>query len=124
MPIILDGDVTVAPPVLPEVRVAPPGSTTVTVLPVAGPTGPQGIPGATGPQGPVGPPGGTVYTHTQSTPAATWVIDHNLGRRAHVTLFATTTAPWRVAYADVEHGSLNQTTIMFPEPVSGSAVIS
>lgn len=48
MPIELDGDVTVAPPALPEVRVAPPSPTGVVVLPVAGPTGPQGLPGTSG----------------------------------------------------------------------------
>lgn len=61
MPIELDGDVTVAPPVLPTVKVAPPNPTSVTVLPVVGPPGPEG------------PPGDSAdlfgYEHTQSTVA-------------------------------------------------------
>lgn len=109
MPIDLSGDVTVAPPVLPTVRVAPPASTSVTVLPVAGPTGPQGT------------PGGSYFVHTQSTPAATWVIDHNLAKKVHVSVFDDLN---REIFADVEHGSINQTSITFPSPVTGSVVIS
>lgn len=109
MPIDLNGDIRVAPPVLPTVTVAPPGPTSVTVLPVAGPTGPQGA------------PGGSYFVHTQSSPSATWIIDHNLGRKVHVTLFDPLST---VIHADIDHGTPNQTTITFPSPVTGSAVIS
>lgn len=35
-----------------------------------------------GRQGPAGPAGvGAPHTHNQSSPAATWTINHNLGRR-------------------------------------------
>ena len=46
-----------------------------------GPIGPQGIQGIQGIQGPVGPPGpmSGVYRHVQGTPAAVWVVNHNLG---------------------------------------------
>ena len=114
MPIELgDGvEIRVAPPELPTVVLAPPLSTEITVLPVAG---------SAGPPGPAGPPGGSYYAHIQTVPAATWIIDHDLGKKVHVTIFDLVD---RVIYADVDHGSLNQTTITFPSPVTGSVVIS
>lgn len=112
MPIILDGDITVAPPPIPTVKTAPPTPATVTVLPVVGPGGPPGAPGA---------PGGTVHTHAQTAPAATWVIDHGLNRKVHVSLFDSAE---QVVHADIVHGTPNQTTITFANPVAGSAVIS
>jgi hypothetical protein len=114
MPIELgDGaSVTVAPPEIPTVTIAPPGPATVTVLPVVGPRGAQGLPGT---------PGGNGFAFTQSTPAAAWIIDHNLGRKVHVTVFDLTET---VVFADVQHGSLNQVTISFAGPVAGSAVVS
>lgn len=115
MPIDLNGDVAVAPPVLPAVRVAPPASPTVTALPVAGPPGPEGPPGSSA---------DNYYVHTQAVASATWIINHNLGKNVQVSIFDSTSAPWRLVYTDVEHGSLNQTTVIFPSPVTGSAVIS
>lgn len=112
MPIDLTGDVVVAPPVIPAVRTAPPAPGSVTVLPVVGPTGPQGSPGT---------PGGSYFVHTQSSPAATWIIDHNLAKKVHVSIFNSTGT---VIYADIDHGTTNQTTITFPGPVTGSAVVS
>lgn len=88
-----------------------------TIVTVAAP-GPQGVPG------PAGPPGGGFYVHTQTAPSASWVIDHNLGRRVHVSLSDATAVPFREVYADVVHGSLNQTSVIFASPVAGSAVLS
>lgn len=121
MPIELgDGDVLVAPPVLPAIVTAPPADADVLVLPVAGTRGPPGAPGEPGEQGPIGPAGGSFYVHTQTDPASVWVIDHGLGRKVHVTVFDPTDT---VIYADVEHGSIDQTTVSFPSPVLGSAVL-
>lgn len=81
-------------------------------------------PGPQGPQGPAGAPGapgGSYFTHTQSTPAATWIIDHNLAKKVHVTIF---NPAGTVIHADIDHGTTNQATITFPSPVTGSAVIS
>lgn len=64
---------------------------------------------------------GEGHAHTQSSPAATWIIDHGLGRKVHVTIFDTAET---VIYADVDHGTTNQATITFPSPVAGSAFIS
>lgn len=91
-----------------------------TVVTIAAP-GPRGAKGDTGAQG---PPGGSAYVHTQSSPSASWIINHNLGREVHVTLYDTVTPPLRMVFSDVEHGSLNQTTVTFPAPVAGLAVLS
>ncbi len=77
--------------------------------------------GPAGPPGAPGPAGGDVFVHTQSTPAATWVIDHDRGRRVHVSLLNDSD---EVVFSDIEHGSLNQTTITFPAPTTGVAIIS
>ncbi|PRH79393.1 hypothetical protein C6N75_09935 [Streptomyces solincola] len=77
-----------------------------------GPPGPPGVPGA---------PGGFVYEHTQSVAAATWVINHNIGRRVHVSVFDSS---GRQVETDVEHGTTNQTSVIFATPTTGSAVIS
>lgn len=87
----------------------PPSTSVYTVVPVAGP---QGEPGT---------PGGSYFVHTQSTPAATWVIDHDLAKKVHVTIF---NPAGTVIHADIDHGSPDQTTITFPTPVTGSVVIS
>lgn len=109
MPIELSGDIKVAPPELPTVTIAPPGPHSVTVLPVAGAPGPTG------------PPGGSYYVHTQLAPASTWIIDHDLGKKVHVTIFD---AFGIVIHADIAHGTTNQATVTFPDPTVGSAVIS
>lgn len=108
MPIVLDGDVTVASPVLPAVRVSPPAPTSVVVLPVAGPTGPAGA------------PGGSTYTHTQSTPAASWAITHNLGRYPQVTVVDN--AGVRL-FPDLTYDSLNTVTVTHAVPTTGSAYL-
>lgn len=72
------------------------GDVTVIVRPVPGPPGPRGAPGQRGerglrggdgvagepgPKGDHGPPGATTCcAHVQETAAATWVVNHNLGR--------------------------------------------
>jgi len=104
-------DVVEVIPSTPTVTYAPRVSELL-VIPVAGPTGPQGLPGT---------PGGNGYVHTQSAPAATWIIDHGLNRKVHVTLFDVAET---VVFADVAHGSINQTTITFADPKTGSAFIS
>ena len=97
-------------------------------IPGAGPSivaipapGPQGPAGPTGPQGPTGPPGGTGFEYTQGSPSASWIINHNLNRKVHVSVFNSSAEE---IFADVVHGTTNQTTVTFPSPVTGSAVIS
>lgn len=115
------GSVTVVeqPVTLTVTQVAP--TIEVASTGVQGAPGPQGEPGPEGPEGPAGPPGGGFFVYTQNTPAATWVIDHNLGRKVQVSLFNTVQV---VVHADIQHGSINQTTVTFPSPFAGSAVLS
>lgn len=87
-----------------------PSGPRVATVPVRGPIGPAG---------PVGP-SGAGYTHTQATPAGTWVITHNLGRPVEPTVLLNG-APTTPVYTDVAHPSLNQTTLVFPTPVAGVA---
>lgn len=77
--------------------------------------------GARGPQGPPGPAGGTAYEYVQSTPAASWIINHNLNRPVHVTLYNDS---GEIVYSDVQRGSSNTLTVSFPAPTTGSAVVS
>lgn len=76
--------------------------------------------GLMGPQGPPGPAGGARYEHVQSAPAATWIIDHNLGVVVGCQLQDT---DGRQIYADVVQGTLDQTTVIFPSPQSGVAIL-
>ncbi len=81
--------------------------------------GPQGIQGIQGIQG-VSGDGVAFFQYIQSAASATWIIEHNLGffREPTVVLDSDPTRP---VWADVEHGTINQTTIIFPSPVTGRA---
>lgn len=81
-------------------------------------SGPQGPPGI---QGPPGAAGGASFQFTQSIPSATWVINHNLDRKVHVTLYDD---DGNQILSDIEHGSLNQATVTWSTPTTGSAHIS
>jgi hypothetical protein len=60
------------------------------------------------------------YTHTQSTPAATWTITHTLGRRpASVSIWLAD----ELVYADVAAPSTSSVVITFPSPIAGRAEI-
>lgn len=70
-------------------------------------------------QGPPGPPG-SYYFHVQSTPSSAWVVDHNLGRPVHVTVFVPAGVE---ADTDVVHNTVNQVAITFATPQTGTALI-
>jgi hypothetical protein len=76
--------------------------------------------------GPGTPPhtgsGSGVYIHVQDTPAATWVIPHNLGR-ADVFVLLTDETGQRCE-TDMEYTSENVLTVFFPRPMTGRAVIT
>lgn len=77
---------------------------------------------APGPQGPPGPAGGfTFHLHTQSSPSSSWVINHNLGRRAHVTVYVPDGVE---VEADVVHNTDDQVVITFATPEMGTALIA
>jgi hypothetical protein len=86
-------------------------------LSVAAP-GPQGPPG---PAGPSGAAGGSVYTHDQSSPAGSWIVTHNLGRVAFITVVDSA---GREVLADIDQSDPNTASIVFATPTSGRAVVS
>lgn len=77
-------------------------------------------PGPQGPAGPSGAAGGSVFEFVQSTPSATWVINHNVGRKVSVTLYDD---DGNVVQSDIEHGSINQATVTWSQPTTGSALV-
>lgn len=90
----------VRPPLSPEVE-----DTDVTGPPVV-------IPGPPGPA--------RTYQHTQTAPAATWMVQHGLG------IFVTPTlrlsdAPEEPVFADVRFLDEDNVMIVWPEPVAGWA---
>lgn len=65
--------------------------------------------------------GAPQYVYVQTTPLSTWIINHDLGRKTHCTIFD----PFGVEVeTDVHANTLNQTTVIYPSPTTGSAVIS
>lgn len=78
-------------------------------------------PGPQGPPGPAGPAGGEVFVYDRAgVPAATWTIEHDLGRRVHVTVCDD---DGNEVDADVANPDLNTTVIVFATPFSGTALI-
>jgi hypothetical protein len=73
--------------------------------------------GDKGDPGPIGP-SASAYTHTQSTPSATWTINHNLGYRPSVELLTVGGVEFD---ASVVHTSINQTVVEIAMPIAGSA---
>jgi hypothetical protein len=59
------------------------------------------------------------FEHTQTTPSATWIIPHTLGRLPSVKIYIA----GREVGADVE-ATLSSVTITFPSAISGKAVIT
>jgi hypothetical protein len=68
---------------------------------------------------PLGSAGGlAAYVHTQSTPATTWTINHNLGFRPSVELLDSGS---QEIDADVSHPSANQTVVTLKSAIAGLA---
>jgi len=61
---------------------------------------------------------GAGYVFTQSTPASTWTINHNLGHVPSVEVFDSGS---QEIEADVTHPTVNRTVIVFSVPLSGFA---
>lgn len=80
--------------------------------------GPQGPPGATGPTGPAGPPGASAFVFTQSTPATTWTINHNLGYLPSVELMDSGS---QEIEGEITHPSINQTIVTLAPATAGIA---
>lgn len=72
-----------------------------------------------GPPGPQGPPGtstGSAFEWEQSTPAATWTINHDLGRFPYN---SEVTVDGEVVFADVEYPDSSTAVVVFASPTSG-----
>lgn len=80
--------------------------------------GPQGPPG---PQGNPGAAGGSVYIHTQSSPAGSWIVNHGLNRPAFITVL---NSAGEEIITDVDQSDPNTASIIFATPTSGKAVVS
>lgn len=66
-----------------------------------------------------GGPAGLVYS--QLTPAATWSIDHGLGRYPQVTVLDPN---GERVLPDLDYGSVNAVTITHAEPLAGTAILT
>lgn len=77
---------------------------------------------APGPQGPPGTGSGSSFyhEHVQAVPAATWIVDHNLGSYPNVSILIDGV----VSQTDITHNTANQTSIVFPAPLAGRAIFS
>ena len=69
-------------------------------------------------EGPQGPAGSGGYVFTQSSPATTWTINHNLGFRPTVELLD---AGSQEIDGDVAHPSINQTIVTLNPATAGLA---
>jgi hypothetical protein len=72
--------------------------------------------GIQGPPGPGGGGSGSAFTFTQGSPAATWVVNHNLGYRP---VTDVTSLGGAQVWAEVLHTSLNQLNVYFDSPTAG-----
>lgn len=70
--------------------------------------------------GPPGPPAEPV-THEQTTPSASWIVQHGLGHKPHVTVLDTAGA---VIQTDVTHLNDDTVSIVFASPTSGIALLT
>jgi hypothetical protein len=59
--------------------------------------------------------------HTQTSPAATWQVAHNLGRTPNIAVINTSGT---VVYADIVHNSATLAVITFPTATTGTAMCS
>jgi hypothetical protein len=64
------------------------------------------------------PSGDKKYSHEQSSAAATWTIDHNLGKKPAVSVVDSLD---NVVICEVEYTSLNQVVLRFDSTYSGKA---
>lgn len=85
--------------------------------PSASGSGSAGEPGPPGPPGPALPP----YEHSQSSPAATWTVTHNLGFRP---LVGVLDSGGSQVFGEVIHDSANQLRILFSTAFSGKAYLA
>ena len=61
------------------------------------------------------------YTHDQSSPSATWTINHNLSKRPSVTVVDSA---YNVIICEVEYTSDNQVVLTMDSSTSGKAYLN
>lgn len=61
------------------------------------------------------------YTHTQSSPSATWIVNHNLSYNPAVSIVSSS---GDLVHGDVTYSGPQQITISFSAPFSGSVYLS
>lgn len=92
-----------------DADVVAPGPVLVSVIPGQGPKGDPGT-------------GGATYLHTQSSPASTWTVNHNLGVAAPVV--AVFSVGGVELDAQIVLTSPNQCVISFNQPTAGTARVT
>ena len=61
------------------------------------------------------------YVHMQSSPSATWIVNHNLSYNPAVSIISST---GDLVHGDVNYSGLQQITINFSAPFSGRVYLS
>ncbi|GAA2322316.1 hypothetical protein GCM10010149_89350 [Nonomuraea roseoviolacea subsp. roseoviolacea] len=87
--------------------------------------GERGLPGLRGEPGPRGDPGpagpaGQAIEVAQTAPSASWLITHNLGYFPQVSVVVSGS----VVFADVTHLDTDRLAVVFPQPTSGSVLLT
>ena len=78
----------------------------------------QGPEGPPGPRGDPGSSGLSSYTHVQSVPSDTWIIDHQLGFRPNVHVVDTNGDECE---GEIHNVNLNRLDLIFSSPFAGTA---
>lgn len=72
-------------------------------------------------KGVTGGGGDAHFVYEQNMPSATWVINHNLGKKPVAVVVDSTE---NVVVGDIKYNSLNTLTITFVDPFSGKAYLN
>lgn len=72
-------------------------------------------------KGVTGGGGDAHFVYEQNMPSATWVINHNLGKKPVAVVVDSTE---NVVVGDTQYNSLNTLTITFVDPFSGKAYLN
>jgi hypothetical protein len=68
-------------------------------------------------------PAALVYTHTQATPAAVWLCQHNLGSLSVTILALDAAGDQIIGQMDAQASTINLLVYRFSEPLAGKAYI-
>jgi len=113
---ILSAYSSVIPPI--AVPGTPPITASISIVSERGATGSTGSTGAVGPQGDPGAGGRSLDFH-QTVPSTSWFINHNFNNYPSVTVVDQN----GLVEGDVIYNDLNNITINFSSPVTGTAYL-